>query len=119
MKPDELAQACVDCGVGETDHHNEIAPYGIACLDGSDQNWCTADQFIRDGRVVLATMEKCIGMTVSEMEIDSGYGRGWEVFNCFAPGTNKTGGQDYKYTKANNESLAIAINTACVEALNE
>lgn len=62
-------------------------------------------------------MEKCIGATVAELEIDSGYGRGWEVYNVFAPGTNKNGGQDYKYTKAENESLPRAINEACVEAL--
>ena len=63
-------------------------------------------------------MEKCIGMTVSEMEIDSGYGRGWEVYNCFST-NSKSGGGDhcYKFTKANGESLPKAIILAALEAL--
>ena len=64
-------------------------------------------------------MEKCIGMEVESCQIDSGYGRGWEVFNCFAPGTNKGGGdQNYHYSNCNNESMPVALNIACLKALN-
>lgn len=69
-----------------------------------------AEKFCQDGRVVLALMEKMIGLEW-QGEIDSGYGRGWEAYNVF------TGKQPYKYHRAFNESLALAIVEACLEAL--
>lgn len=85
---------------------------------GFNPAYIFGDAWDTDWRVAGALMERCIGLTVAELEIDSGYGRGWEVYNTFAPGTNKDGGdQSYRYTKANDESLPRAIIKACVEAL--
>jgi len=111
----ELADRVVALGIG-----------GYAKLTEADTepydfygDFQSADQFVRDWRVAGALMEKCIGMAIEPLEIDSGYGRGWEVCNCFSV-NSKFGGGDhcYKFCKAENESLPRAIIEACVEALD-
>lgn len=108
MTPTELAQAIVDCGVGEIDPHMKLFPCGIACKDGSDHNWCTAEEFCTDGRVVLAMMELVHALDIQISEI--------------GPKANHWTARAFVRGKRSvhhlNESLAIAINTACVEALN-
>ena len=76
------------------------------------------ESYRSDWRVAGALMEKCIGMEVESMDIDSGYGRGWEVYNCFSKETKFGGGDHcYKFTKASGVNLPRAIIEACVTAL--
>jgi len=111
MTDQELADKVVALGVGYADRG------GPGFMDdytlGGIGNELNADEFVRDWRVAGALMEKCIAMDVEYMEIDSGYGRGWQVCNTIA------GKQPYKYHKANNDSLPRAIIEACVAALEE
>ena len=109
MNDRELADKVVALGVGQ--RLPDEKDWWLYWLDSIG---APAKLFVTDWRVAGTLMEKCIGMTLhEELEIDSGYSRGWEVYNCFAFGD----GQPYKHTKANGESLPRAIIEACVEAL--
>ena len=114
MNDKELADAVVALGIGEY----VAGAYWLAT--GPDPIKLDSSEFVRDPRVAMALMEKCIGMGIAgaEMSIESGYGRGWEVYNCFAKNSHSGGGDhDYRFTKAENESLPRAIIEPCTEAL--
>ena len=72
------------------------------------------EEFIRDGRVVLALMEKCVNMDTQpnvEAWIDPSDKQRYKcVTHDYGP---------HPFSETQNESLAIAITTACVEALEQ
>ena len=104
MNADELAQAIVSCGVG---HRIKSKTF----LDGmytvpKNRTALPADNFIRDGCVVLAMMEKCkLGFDFWWNDMH----KAWEVLSNHSP----------QATISENESLAIAINTACCKAIGD
>jgi len=82
-----LADRIVKCGVGEK--------WDDSYLIDNLRPTKSADEFCEDGRVVLAMMEK---MVARGLYVD--------IFNCWK-----------HYADPNKESLAIAILTACCEAV--
>lgn len=112
MQDKELADKVVALGVGEIDIHMKLFPYGLADTDGGNHSWNEAELFIRDPRVAMALMEKCISnplsfairedeVNIASLQYDRGawhYGGG--VSNVMI-----------------DESLPRAITEACTEAL--
>ncbi len=102
MTDQELADRIVGHGVG---YKFRPSP-GSYCVH-ANCDWDTAliaSEFVRDGRVVLAMMEK-----VGNLEI---FGSEDYVVSVPMPGS-------HHIIESQNESLAVAINTACCEALDE
>jgi len=109
MNAQQIADRLVDRGIGVRETDGEFASiyYHNPTDYAFTRDPMSADEFISDWRTAGACLEACIGATISETEIDSGYGRGWEVSNLFVPGTNVSGGQDYKYVTVHGQGKSL------------
>lgn len=106
----ELANRIVGHGVGwKTLEPNSVTKgrlYRFTDEWTGKNAWLTTSEFVRDGRVVLAMMEKCRGLTIESIPDHPIW---WVAARPKAA----------KELRANNEYLAIAILIACCDALDE
>ena len=107
----ELADRVVALGVGHKVSDIHYALYntnriGIEML---------TDQFINDGRVMLALMEKCLASGIDlSMSLQSNY---FEAPGFWITGTLMSVSADIETERDGRESLCPAIIEACCEAL--
>jgi len=105
MNSEALAKRVVALGVG---YSRPFSDGTYFCID-SPNNSLPADEFINDGRVVLAMMEKCHSVTVRYMEAHNQL-EWWATARTVAAGPH---GKGIRIT------LAPAIIEACVKALEQ
>jgi len=109
MNDKELADAVVALGIGEY----VAGAYWLAT--GPDPIKLDSSEFVRDPRVAMALMEKCLasGIDVS-MSLQSNY---FEAPGFWITGTVMALSQDIETESDGRGSLPRAIIEACVEAL--
>lgn len=114
MNDEELADAVVALGVGDSDHDSGISEYD-APIPGDTP--LTADEFVRDWRVAGALMEKCLVSRVDlELHLQSNY---FEAPGFWIKGIVMDLSDTRERESDGRESLPRAIIEACVEALTD
>jgi len=104
-----LADAIVRCGVGRAEGNYYIIPGG----EDADDPLVYFSEFVSDGRVVLAMMDKVMAQSMTIM-IEHG-ATGMAFVEIRRPGGDK----EMIAEDAANDITPIAIVSACVAALGE